>query len=224
MKIIIPGIPIAKARHKLCRRGNFPAMYDPQETKKKFVRQKIQAQHNDSFLPDWKAYKINLIFFMPFHNETFPWMPSPHICKPDLDNLEKFILDCCSGILYRDDKQIVEISSKKLYSDQPRTEIEIMPLPYLEVDENVLKVMKIFDENTLKEMVKDFKELTESYSRLSHRNNSKDYETLLTQTSALLIKVSRRYTEKLNKIKKMEEIPCAKPYECALNEHPSCLV
>lgn len=47
--------------------------------------------------------------------------------KPDLDNLLKNIKDVCTGIFWKDDRQIVEYleGTGKYYSDLPRWEIEI---------------------------------------------------------------------------------------------------
>jgi len=40
--------------------------------------------------------------------------------KPDLDNTFKLSADACNGIVWHDDKQIVEASVAKFYSDRPR--------------------------------------------------------------------------------------------------------
>ena len=48
--------------------------------------------------------------------------------KPDLDNLLKAILDGLNGIAYFDDGQVVKLSVEKVYSFNPRTEIEIKEL------------------------------------------------------------------------------------------------
>jgi len=45
--------------------------------------------------------------------------------KPDIDNFEKFVFDCLSGVVYRDDAQIVSCLHDKRYSENPRVEIEI---------------------------------------------------------------------------------------------------
>lgn len=47
--------------------------------------------------------------------------------KPDLDNLEKALYDSISdsGKVWHDDNQIVEHTTRKLYSPNPRIEIEI---------------------------------------------------------------------------------------------------
>ena len=46
--------------------------------------------------------------------------------KPDLDNLEKSVLDSINGHAYEDDNQISDLHSCKRYSLNPRVEIEIM--------------------------------------------------------------------------------------------------
>ena len=45
--------------------------------------------------------------------------------KSDLDNYFKAITDAVNGILYKDDGQIARMSATKVYSLNPRTEIEI---------------------------------------------------------------------------------------------------
>ena len=45
--------------------------------------------------------------------------------KPDADNLAKAILDASNGILFKDDGQISIMSIEKLYSLNPRIEIEM---------------------------------------------------------------------------------------------------
>lgn len=38
-----------------------------------------------------------------------------HIIKPDIDNLSKAIIDSLNGVLYKDDSQVVDLTSKKRY-------------------------------------------------------------------------------------------------------------
>ena len=45
--------------------------------------------------------------------------------RPDIDNLIKIILDAGNGVMFLDDKQVIELSAKKYYSAEPRTEIVI---------------------------------------------------------------------------------------------------
>ena len=48
--------------------------------------------------------------------------------RPDIDNYIKAILDCSNEILFKDDGQVAAVSSQKLYSLDPRIEIEIYEL------------------------------------------------------------------------------------------------
>lgn len=48
--------------------------------------------------------------------------------KPDIDNYFKAVTDAVNGILYKDDGQIAVNISRKVYSFNPRTEIEINSL------------------------------------------------------------------------------------------------
>ena len=48
--------------------------------------------------------------------------------KPDFDNVEKCVLDAMSGIVYGDDKQICDCTTRKRYSLEPRVEILVMPI------------------------------------------------------------------------------------------------
>lgn len=48
--------------------------------------------------------------------------------RPDIDNYIKAILDCSNEILLKDDGQVAALSSQKLYSLDPRIEIEIYEL------------------------------------------------------------------------------------------------
>lgn len=45
--------------------------------------------------------------------------------KPDCDNIEKAILDALNGIAYVDDKQVIEATVRKWYSDVPRVIVMI---------------------------------------------------------------------------------------------------
>ncbi|MDO5742340.1 RusA family crossover junction endodeoxyribonuclease (plasmid) [Vagococcus lutrae] len=48
--------------------------------------------------------------------------------RPDLDNYIKALLDASNGILFKDDGQVAAMSAQKLYSLDPRIEIEIYEL------------------------------------------------------------------------------------------------
>ncbi|WP_430597333.1 RusA family crossover junction endodeoxyribonuclease [Enterococcus sp. AZ177] len=45
--------------------------------------------------------------------------------KPDIDNYFKAVTDALEGVLYKNDGQIAAVTTQKLYSLNPRTEIEV---------------------------------------------------------------------------------------------------
>ena len=45
------------------------------------------------------------------------------IVKPDIDNYVKSVLDGLNGVLFMDDKQIVDFRAIKKYSENPRVEV-----------------------------------------------------------------------------------------------------
>ncbi len=49
----------------------------------------------------------------------------PHMKKPDLDNLLKWIKDVCNGIVWHDDGQVCQVFAEKHYSLRPATRVEI---------------------------------------------------------------------------------------------------
>ena len=92
------------------------------------------------------------------------WGLIKHTAKPDLDNLEKFYLDCLTGIIFSDDSQVVQLSSKKLYSNHPRTEIYIMSYKK-PLGEEVNGILEIFGPDQLLEFLKIGWELYDLYGR-----------------------------------------------------------
>lgn len=82
--------------------------------------------------PTEKAIAVDVVFYRPVQKSiskierqrrlTGESLPA---IKPDIDNYVKAILDALNGVAFRDDKQIISLNAKKLYSDKPRTEIEI---------------------------------------------------------------------------------------------------
>ena len=53
-----------------------------------------------------------------------------HAKKPDIDNLVKLVLDTMTGIVYKDDCQIVRLAADKRYSEIPGIVIGIEPLSH----------------------------------------------------------------------------------------------
>ena len=127
LKIVIPGIPIAKKRPRFVRRNNFVGTYNPQETEEgRWIlnaRQFITEQ-----IPRGIHVSLDCHFYMPIPASTSKKKRQElhyHTKKPDLDNLIKFVKDCLNGELWHDDGQVSKVVAWKVYSDTPRTELII---------------------------------------------------------------------------------------------------
>ena len=130
--IIIKGIPLAQKRHRHI--GKFVRVYDPSSKDKKSFASKLNKQ--------WKKKALNgnillfVTYYMPrpkkhyrtgkFSNVLKKDAPEYHKIKPDIDNLIKLTMDASTGVLWEDDCVVVGVVAKKLYSENPRTEITIL--------------------------------------------------------------------------------------------------
>lgn len=129
MKITVNGAPISKKRPRFARRGKFVHTYNAQETEEGRWLWEAQQQIDAAMQG---AVKAAFIFYMPIPKSTSKKATSAilggdnsHIKKPDLDNLIKFAKDCLNGVAWHDDSQVCELTARKIYGEQPRTEIII---------------------------------------------------------------------------------------------------
>ncbi len=132
LNVVIPGVPVAKARPRFVRRGRFVSAFNPQESAEGRwlweLRQLIPAAWEPM---DGPVY-LSLEFVMPIpasvskRRRASMEAGEGHTKKPDLDNCVKFVLDCCNGLLWWDDKQIVRLSALKRYGAEPGTRIIVM--------------------------------------------------------------------------------------------------
>ena len=140
MYFTIEGIPKALKRHRHTTKG---FTYDPSKKDKKNLL--LQIMEYAPILPISAPIRIMLIFYMPrpkshfrtgkyknlLKDEYIRKYPSYHTYTPDLDNLVKLVSDALNGVFYKDDSQIAQLKSEKLYCDveeEPRTEVHIEQL------------------------------------------------------------------------------------------------
>lgn len=120
----IPGTPVGKGRPKFARRGNFVKTYTPEKTASYENLVKLFASQAMAGAPaidgpvmvelalrvtppaSWSAKKQA----QAISGEILP------TTKPDVDNVVKGIADACNGIVWLDDKQIVDLTVRKRYA------------------------------------------------------------------------------------------------------------
>jgi Holliday junction resolvase RusA-like endonuclease len=118
------GIPKAQPRVKAFSRGGRAGVYDPGTANdwKTVVRNACLEVWNKVVIDEPVA--VELIFYLPRPKSHFKksgelnkpadsWVTK----KPDLDNLEKAVLDALTDIgLWRDDSLVVKVSKEKVYA------------------------------------------------------------------------------------------------------------
>ena len=131
----IPGKPFAKQRPKASRRGKFISVYTPKETVdyENLVKYSYYSQNGDNMLQGPLAAEIVGTFPIPksASKKQVQLMLDgeiKHTKKPDCDNMAKVVLDALNGIAFEDDSQVVELSIKKEYGLNPKTQIKLRRL------------------------------------------------------------------------------------------------
>lgn len=230
MKIIIEGSPIAKKRHKCACRGRHAIAYDPQiKEEMEGIRQQMLLAWQRAWesknpeivkeafnLTKAESFEVTYTFLFPINKSDTEaqknaklWGFQTHNTKPDKDNLEKLYSDCGKGIFWSDDSQIVAGSSKKLYSNNPRTEIEIMIKQELKLNPHVEAIFLIFGPLKLQEFMQDLHKILLSFpgsyylngelSLFDNKEKEKHFKTL----SQLLVQFSAKYVNDIKKISKI---------------------
>ncbi len=145
ISFVIYGNPKSQKRHRTYTRGKggrllpFARNVDPSKTDKADMLAQI-IQHKPSepwtgpvqLLVSWVFARPKSHFRTGKHAGEL--RPDAPICcdkKPDIDNLEKMLLDAMSGVFFLDDAQVASVVKTKTYGDlpeRPRTEVRVMQI------------------------------------------------------------------------------------------------
>lgn len=122
LQIVVEGPPKAKGRPRFGK----GRVYTPKATK---------AAEWDMGWHAGVAMVGRQVFDGPLAVQIHAWVKKPKkgkhehpIVKPDADNLAKLVCDALNGIVWHDDKQIVDLQVIKNYSLDPRTVINVRSL------------------------------------------------------------------------------------------------
>lgn len=138
IKMVILGDPQAQKRHRHFhnKKAGRIQNYDPSSGDKADFLSIIQSSAPEKPLEGPLRMSVDFFFARPKSHyrtgknssELKPSAPMWHTSKPDRDNLDKFCMDAMKGIFFRDDAQVCLGRIRKMYSDMPRTEIEIVQI------------------------------------------------------------------------------------------------
>ena len=133
-RIVIPGQPISKHRPRFSRHGRKVVTYSDQGDDYERISSIVECQTTiGSIILGSVTVDMGFFFERPkshFRTGRYAGIlkdsaPELHIVKPDVDNCIKWILDIFNDIIWKDDTQVVEITAKKMYAEEARTEIII---------------------------------------------------------------------------------------------------
>jgi len=135
LEFTIPGEPNGQGRPRFAKVGGFVKVYDPDKSRnyKAFVKLlAVEAvKENNWNCTDLAVLvRINAYISIPsskpkkFKEGAMAGLILP-TKKPDVDNIFKCVTDAISGIIYNDDKQIVQSVIIKKYSEHPRVDVTV---------------------------------------------------------------------------------------------------
>lgn len=135
-RYVIPGPAVPQGRPRITTANGYPRVYDPQKSSeyKKYVRACVVQQGRPEKLltgalrVDTVEYRRIAASLRKAQRVEAARGTIRPITKPDMDNVEKAVWDALTGLVWKDDAQVVDGRRAKFYSDVPRVEIEIEEL------------------------------------------------------------------------------------------------
>ena len=131
MEFTILGIVVAKGRPRFTRQGH---TYTPKKTKDYEKLVKLTAmKHFKRPLTTPLRVEITVCKTPPKSwskkkkADAIAGVIKPTV-RPDVDNYAKSVLDGCEGVVFEDDKQIVELTVKKMYLEEDKVIFKIKEL------------------------------------------------------------------------------------------------
>lgn len=120
----VPGIPVPQSRPRFTKNGHVYEDAKVREYKDRVARIARLAMGGRE--PMKGAFIASLTFFLPIPKSWSKKKKGEAALgeivptkRPDTDNLAKSVLDACNGIIYVDDSQVIRITAKKWYGDEP---------------------------------------------------------------------------------------------------------
>jgi len=128
-ELIVMGKAIAQPRHRASCRGGFARMYLPSAHPVHDFKRRIMAVAESKTIPRIEGpVRLDLLFAFA---QPKGRRKQFKISKPDLDNLEKAVMDALTDAgVWCDDAQVVEKHSSKMYGIVDATSIFISPISF----------------------------------------------------------------------------------------------
>jgi Holliday junction resolvase RusA-like endonuclease len=139
IQFTVYGEPVAQGRPRATMIDGHIRMYDPKKSRdfKEYVKL-VASEHRPEKLLEGpislvvKVYKPTLKSFSKKKKAAAEAGQLRPTSKPDVSNYLKLIEDALTGVIWKDDSQIIDCSISKYYSETPRTEIQIKEMDVIE--------------------------------------------------------------------------------------------
>lgn len=123
IEFFVPGAPVSKARARTFRKKNGRiGSYTPDKTTAWEANVKLHARSSLPEKPLEGALRLDLTFLMPISKVALKKKRVFHSTRPDIDNLEKAVMDALNRFVWVDDAQVCQKVSQKIYTQDMREE------------------------------------------------------------------------------------------------------
>lgn len=136
IEFVVPGTPVGKGRPRFSRQGSFVRTFTPEKTASYENLVKVKAEEAMQGQPLFGgAVSVEIALFVTppaswsqkKQREALAGTVLP-TSKPDVDNVLKGIMDACNEIVFKDDKQAVDVMVKKRYDLTARAFVRVEAL------------------------------------------------------------------------------------------------
>lgn len=132
--ITIPGEARGKGRPRFARRGNFVKTYTDEKTasyENLVAMAGAEAMQGRPLIAGAVHATMEVRVAVPkswSKKKTAAALAGDVLptTKPDLDNVIKAIMDALNGIVWQDDKQVVQLAVRKRYAEKPYTTLNVI--------------------------------------------------------------------------------------------------
>ncbi len=222
MKFILPGIPLAKARH----RTNGRRTYDPQQKQKEATIWQFQVELTKAIhhidreivketqrMASASAFQVKMSFYFPVNatdseavKNAKLWGLIKHNVKPDCSNIIKYYEDTMNNICFKDDCMITFVSGGKFYAEEPYTLIEIEPMETIKISSEAEQVLKLYSPTDMTEILDDIWSFTKFHSCDLEVINESEKQKWFNDIGSEITKFAHKHASKLKKLQSKTEM------------------
>ena len=126
----VPGDPVPQPRARITTRGGHGHAYTPKSHPVHAYRQAVALAARAagaSVHEEPASVVIDFVFARPKSHMRKNGLAAnaPRLPRPDIDNLEKAVLDALKGVAWKDDTQVARVVKEKSYGTEARTTVRI---------------------------------------------------------------------------------------------------